>query len=98
MTTWALFRYVKPKEERNTVMKQLAPLSILLLVMVILTPYLARANGFAIYTDRTYFALHDETTQVATIHYENGNEKLLLAVKLDKLTDDSIIWIIHQKD
>ena len=71
----------------------------ILLVCLVLLPFAfstipANADGFAMYTDQTYFALHDETTQVAAINYENGTEKLLLAVKMDKIVDNSIVWIV----
>ncbi len=52
------------------------------------------ADGFAIYTDRSSFALHTEKTQVAAINYEDGREKLLLAVKFRELRNNSVVWII----
>jgi len=75
-------------------MKKIALLPVIMFLLFTFLPLPTRADGFAIYTDRTYFALHDETTQVAAINYENGREKLLLAVKLDKLMDNSVVWIV----
>jgi len=66
----------------------------LAIALLLLVPSSVRADGFAIYTDRSSFALHSEETQVAAINYENGREKLLLAVKLRELEDSSVVWII----
>jgi len=59
-----------------------------------LVPSLARADGFVVYTDRSSFALHTEETQVAAINYEDGREKLLLAVRLGELKNNSVVWMV----
>ncbi len=70
---------------------------ILLLVMLFLfasVPSEVRADGLGIQIESTSFALQDETAQVAAINYEDGREKLLLAVKLGELTSGSVLWIV----
>jgi len=68
--------------------------ALLIISLVILVIPIAKADGFAIYWDRSYVALHGENTQIAAINYEDGKEKVLLAVKLEQLTDDSVVWIV----
>ncbi len=62
----------------------------------LLIPSLVKADGFGIvyYPDRSSFGLHTEETQVAAINYEDGREKLLLAVKFRELQNNSVVWII----
>ena len=77
-------------------MRKIALLSLIILALYAFLPSVVNADGFAIriVTESNYFALHDETTQVAAINYENGREKLLLAVKLGELVDGSVVWIV----
>jgi hypothetical protein len=63
-------------------------------LLLLLVPCSAKADGFSIYTDSSSFALHTEETQVAAINYENGREELFLAVKLRELENNSVVWII----
>ena len=67
-----------------------------ILLFLSLVPSLVKADGLAIspVPDRSSFALHSEETQVAAINYEDGREKLLLAVKLRELKNNSVVWIV----
>lgn len=65
-----------------------------ILLLLLLVPSSVKADGFSIYTDSSFFSLHTEETQVAAINYENGIEELFLAVKLRKLENNSVVWII----
>ncbi|UCD07073.1 MAG: hypothetical protein JSW41_04545 [Candidatus Aenigmatarchaeota archaeon] len=69
-------------------------LPLLLLIFILFSAPQVNADGFNIYMDRSFFALHGENTQIAAINYENGVEKLLLAVKTEQLQDDSVVWIV----
>ncbi|MCX6817350.1 MAG: hypothetical protein NTU57_00655 [Candidatus Aenigmarchaeota archaeon] len=57
---------------------------------------LVRADGMAFNTgyDFSSNALHGENVQIAAINYENGMEKLVIAVKMDQINDSSVIWIV----
>jgi len=72
-------------------MKKIVTITIL---AFLLTPCLVKADGFSIYADRSFVALHGENTQIAAINYEDNKEKLLLAVKFEQLVNDSIVWIV----
>lgn len=75
-------------------MKKIALLSLIILSLFAFMPFEVRADGLGIRIESTSFALQDETAQVAAINYENGWEKLLLAVKLGELTSGSVLWIV----
>ena len=75
-------------------MKKIALLSLAMLFLLALVPSEVRADGVTIRIESNAFALHDETAQVAAINYENGREKLLLAVKLGELTSGPVFWIV----
>ncbi len=75
-------------------MKRIILLSLAMLFLLAFVPSEVRADGLGIQIESTSFALQDETAQVAAINYENGREKLLLAVKLGELTSGPVIWIV----
>lgn len=75
-------------------MKKFALLLLVILFLSAFLPSVVKADGFTIRTESSYFALHDETAQVAALNYEDGREKLLLAVKLGQLVDGSVVWIV----
>jgi len=75
-------------------MKKIALLSLVVLFLSAFLPSIVKADGFTVVTEINYFVLHDETAQVAAINYEDGREKLLLAVKLGQLADGSVVWIV----
>ena len=76
--------------------KKIMLIILTILLVLLLVPSLVKADGFGIvyYPDRSSFALHTEETQVAAINYEDGREKLLLAVKFRELKNNSVVWII----
>ena len=76
--------------------KKIMLIILTILLVLLLGPSLVKADGFGIvyYPDRSSFALHTEETQVAAINYEDGREKLLLAVKFRRLENNSVVWII----
>ncbi len=74
-------------------MKRVFLAALPLLFLLFLAPS-ANADGFNIYMDTSSVALHGENTQIAAINYEDGVEKLLLAVKTEQLQDDSVVWIV----
>lgn len=57
---------------------------------------LVRADGMAFIAGRDSLAnaLHGEHTQIAAINYEDGKEKLVIAVKIDQIKDDEVVWIV----
>ena len=75
-------------------MKRIVLLSLAMLFLLAFVPSEVRADGLGIQIESTSFALQDETAQVAAISYENGQEKLLLAVKLGELTSGPVVWIV----
>jgi len=75
-------------------MKRIVVLSLAMLFLLALVPSEVKADGVTIRIESNAFALHDETAQVAAINYENGREKLLLAVKLGELTSGPVVWIV----
>lgn len=74
--------------------KKTISVTLIILLFLLLVPSSVNADGFSIYTDTSFFALHTEETQVAAINYENGREELFLAVKLRELENNSVVWII----
>ena len=75
-------------------MKKIAALSLAMLFLLTFVPSEVRADGVTIRIESNAFALQNETAQVAAINYENGREKLLLAVKLGELTSGPVVWIV----
>src|SRR4030042_1452810 len=75
-------------------MKKIALLSLVVLFLVAFVSSEVRADGVTVRIESNAFALQDETAQVAAINYENGREKLLLAVKLGELTSGPVVWIV----
>jgi len=75
-------------------MKKIVLLSLALLFLLALVPSEVRADGLGIRIESNAFALQGETAQVAAINYENGREKLLLAVKFGQLTSGPVVWIV----
>lgn len=57
-------------------------------------PKAVSADGLVLITDTSSISFHNEQLQVAAINYENGTEKLAIAVKLDPLKNKSIVWIV----
>ena len=75
-------------------MKKITLLSLIILSLFAFVPSEVRADGVTIRIESNVFALQDETAQVAAINYEDGREKLLLAVKLGELTSGPVVWIV----
>jgi hypothetical protein len=75
-------------------MKKISLLLLVALFLLASVPSEVKADGLGFQIESTSFALHDETAQVAAINYENGQEKLLLAVKFGQLTSGPVLWIV----
>jgi len=71
-------------------------LLIISLIFLFLFAPLVKADGIAITTgvDFSFHALHGEHTQIAAINYEDGKEKLIIAIKIDQIKNNEVIWIV----
>lgn len=73
-------------------------LTLIVLCSVLIShfPQVVSADGGPpIYWDSNYgMSFLNEHLQIAAINYENGNEKLAIAIKLDPLRNKSVAWIV----
>ncbi len=74
-------------------LRKILILSAIFLFLII--PF-AGADGAAFLTgnDFSINALHGEHTQIAAINYENGKEKLVIAVKMEQIKNNDVVWIV----
>jgi len=75
-------------------MKKIAPFLLVILFLLASVPSEVKADGLGIQIESTSFALYNEAAQVAAINYENGQERLLLAVKFGQVTSGPVLWIV----
>lgn len=62
--------------------------------LFLMPPVKADGAAFIIGRDFSAEALHGEHTQIAAINYEDGKEKLVIAVKMDQIGENEVAWIV----